>query len=797
MPPWFLLLSLAFAASAQITPPPNGPYHVESSRILDANGREYLIRGTSLPHVTLNPPTDFGPFSRTTLITLRQRMNMNAVRIPIDDAAYKSSPKYRDFVLDLVKKANRLELLAIIESAAPAADLKSNANVFFAVPNIELARTIRSTGAPQPIIVSSVCTVGWVPDPPSGILSQPSQQSPDCKGADAVPNIIRQIQSYPGDPQNVALLVNGLDPDLAHKSPACAAFPSDPSEASKHLENLLTQFDQQHINWTISTMEPGKLIDNYRGYDWTKLDDGYTCGAPFSGAGIGMTILAHLWHADPHGIFTVSQPAGGQVIARGANASAYGRILADRAAIANSFKLSNISINVTDSQGVSRPAPLSWTGAGWSSTNLIIPEKSAPGPAEVTVVRTDGSKTTSHIIIADVSPGLWTNTYDGRGPADCKVFSTTLRLEATGVRHATKVSAFIDDIEIPAESWRPEPNSSRDQVTIKLPDALIGRGEVDLYLVADKKLSNVVRIKVGQAVPTADAKTQLGRYLFYDKRLSVNNTTSCATCHHQDLAFTDARAQAIGATGQQHPRSSMSLVNLSDAKAFNWNDPTVHSLEQQALKPMRSTNPVELGLNEPEFLNLLHKDETYRPLFRRAFPQDANPYTMANVTHAIAAFERTIKSFSSPWDRFHRDGEETAISESAKRGEILFFLDGGPSCFRCHSGPNFSDSAYHSNGLGAEGKFKTPTLRNIGVTAPYMHDGSIATLEKVVEHYATGGKPGHDPIMRGFQMTPQNRTDLVEFLKSLTDENLLHDERYSNPWPARSASSPATPVQEQ
>ncbi len=279
------------------------------------------------------------------------------------------------------------------------------------------------------------------------------------------------------------------------------------------------------------------------------------------------------------------------------------------------------------------------------------------------------------------------------------------------------------------------------------------------------------------------AKIELGRYLFYDTRMSANGKSSCATCHRQDLAFTDGRAQAMGSTGQLHPRSSMSLVNLASNTAFNWNDPSVHTLEIQALKPLRSTNPVELGLDEPRFLKIVRTDPTYRPLFRRAFPQDPNPYTIVNVTRALAAFERTIVSMHSAYDRFHLDGDESAISESAKRGEILFFLDGGPSCFRCHNGPNFSDSAYHNNGLGIEGKFKTPTLRNIAVTAPYMHDGRISTLEEVIDHYATGGKPGHDPIMRQFPLTPRNRADLVEFLKSLTDEKLFGDPRYGNPWP--------------
>ena len=332
---------------------------------------------------------------------------------------------------------------------------------------------------------------------------------------------------------------------------------------------------------------------------------------------------------------------------------------------------------------------------------------------------------------------------------------------------------------------------------------------------------------------TAD-KVQLGRLLFYDRRMSVNGSTSCATCHRQELAFTDGRARAKGATGQLHPRSAMSLVNLVYNGAFNWSDPTVHSLEEQALKPMFSTNPVELGLGaiEQSFLDLLRSDPVYRPLFPRAFPNESNPYTTRNVAKAIAAFERTIVSAGSPYDRFHYQGDANAISESAKRGEILFFLDGGPSCFRCHGGFNFSDSVepvgsgpprveFHNTGLynlagelsypmpnvglyehtkrtADVGKFKAPTLRNIALTAPYMHDGSIATLEDVLDHYAAGGRtiaagpltgvghdnPGKDKLVHGFYMTPQNRADLVAFLSSLTDESLIHDPRFADPWPA-------------
>jgi cytochrome c peroxidase len=267
----------------------------------------------------------------------------------------------------------------------------------------------------------------------------------------------------------------------------------------------------------------------------------------------------------------------------------------------------------------------------------------------------------------------------------------------------------------------------------------------------------------------------------------------------------------------------MTLVNVAWNRAFNWADPTVHSLEEQALKPMMSTQPVELGFGaiEERFLEAASADPVYRKLFPAAFPKDPKPFTTANLVKALASFERTIVSRGSAWDRFHFEGDETAISEAAKRGEFLFFLDGGPSCFRCHAGFNFSDAAFHNTGLynlavefsyppGGRGlyeftqqakdvgRFKTPTLRNIAVTAPYMHDGSAATLADVLDHYASGGRTiptgplagvGHDnplkdKLIHGFQMTARNKSDLIAFLESLTDESLLHDPDLADPWPA-------------
>ncbi len=269
--------------------------------------------------------------------------------------------------------------------------------------------------------------------------------------------------------------------------------------------------------------------------------------------------------------------------------------------------------------------------------------------------------------------------------------------------------------------------------------------------------------------------------MFYDARLSGNGTQSCATCHRQDLAFTDGKAHGIGSTGERHPRSPMSLVNLSRARLLTWNNPHPQTLEEQALVPMFGKQPVELGMDSERFLELARHDPTYRRLFQAA----QLPYSIDSVTRSIAVFERTLISRNSPYDRYHYQGDETAISASAKKGEMLFFSE-PLSCFRCHGGVNFSDSnELKDNGLLAEGgRFKAPTLRNIAVTAPYMHDGRLPTLEAVIDHYAKGGihSSGQDELVRGFSVSSQDRADLLAFLQSLTDEQFLHNPRYANPW---------------
>lgn len=329
--------------------------------------------------------------------------------------------------------------------------------------------------------------------------------------------------------------------------------------------------------------------------------------------------------------------------------------------------------------------------------------------------------------------------------------------------------------------------------------------------------------------PMSDVKVELGRLLFYDERLSVSGAMSCATCHIQALAFTDGKARSIGATGQVHPRGAMTLVNVAYASRLTWANPLLDKLEDQALTPMFGDNPIEMGMagRESAIADLLRNDERYYALAPRAFPLDQDPYSVINAVRSIAAFTRTIISNNSAYDRF-LSGDEAALNENARRGMELFFSE-RLECFHCHGGFNFTDSTTHANaridrigfhntglynidGEGAYpadntglydmtgarrdmGRFKAPTLRNIVVTAPYMHDGSAATLEEVIEHYARGGRlieegpnagdgrrnPFKSEFIRGFVLSDNERDDLIAFLNSLTDESLLTDSRWSNP----------------
>ncbi len=337
--------------------------------------------------------------------------------------------------------------------------------------------------------------------------------------------------------------------------------------------------------------------------------------------------------------------------------------------------------------------------------------------------------------------------------------------------------------------------------------------------------------KVPEDNPMNEAKIELGRRLFYDKRLSGNETQACASCHKQELAFTDGEGRSEGSTGEETPRGSMTLTNAAYSATYGWANHLQRTLEKQALGPMFGEDPVELGLagKEDELVARIAADPDYVERFAEAFAGEEAPVNLSNIIKAISAWERTLISGRSPYDRFIQDGDTTAMSVSAQRG-MRIFLSETVECFHCHGGFNFSDSVthegkffeeitFHNNGLynldgqGAYpvpnrgifeltgeqadmGRFKAPTLRNIALTAPYMHDGSLATLEEVVEHYAAGGRlieegdragdgrenPNKSIFVSGFLLSEQNKADLVEFLKALTDEEFINDPRFSNPF---------------
>lgn len=331
--------------------------------------------------------------------------------------------------------------------------------------------------------------------------------------------------------------------------------------------------------------------------------------------------------------------------------------------------------------------------------------------------------------------------------------------------------------------------------------------------------------------PMSAAKVELGRRLFYDRRLSGNGTQACASCHQQERAFTDGLPRARGSTGEFHPRSAMSLANAAYLVTYDWADPGLTRLERQARIPLFNTRPVELGMAErvDELIARLTAEPVYRRGFAEAFPGDGEPVTLDHTLKALAAFVRTLISGDSPYDRLVFRGEVGALSDAAWRGMQLFFSD-RLRCSECHAGFNVSgpvtylgapaaEPAFHNTGLydldgrggyprdntglhavtGRRrdmGRFRAPTLRNIAVTAPYMHDGSVESLEQVIAVYARGGRevadgphagdgrdsPQKSPLVSGFEITPEETADLVAFLHGLTDETFLSDPRFADPW---------------
>ncbi|MEL4180427.1 MbnH family di-heme enzyme [Roseateles sp. PN1] len=330
--------------------------------------------------------------------------------------------------------------------------------------------------------------------------------------------------------------------------------------------------------------------------------------------------------------------------------------------------------------------------------------------------------------------------------------------------------------------------------------------------------------------PMSADKVQLGRFLFYDRRLSGNGTQACAGCHVQSLAFTDGKLTAIGSTGEAHPRNAQSIVNVAYNATLTWANPALTDLETQMLVPLFGTRPVEMGLNDANkatVLARLSSDTAYPAMFAQAFGSGADVVSWNNVIKAISAFQRSLISGNSKYDQYLA-GKAT-LTATEERGLNLFFGEKA-ECFHCHGGFNFNDQVVHKTSRLAEtpfhntglfniggtgafpepnrgvfelsakpsdmGKFRAPSLRNVEVTAPYTHDGSIATLEAMLDFYAAGGRniesgphagdgrlnPNKDPLVARISLDAQERADIVAFLRTLTDHEFLSNPKHADPF---------------
>jgi cytochrome c peroxidase len=301
----------------------------------------------------------------------------------------------------------------------------------------------------------------------------------------------------------------------------------------------------------------------------------------------------------------------------------------------------------------------------------------------------------------------------------------------------------------------------------------------------------------GSLAPADNALTedraQLGRRLFFDKQLSRTGEVSCASCHLSAHAFSDPNAVSTGVEQRQGTRNAPALVNLAWGQKFFW-DGRAASLEEQAGKPIE--NPLEMDLPLADAVARVSGDPRYAQAFVDSY---GGPVTEESLRKAIASFVRTVVSGNSGYDR-HLRGDDAAFSEAARRGEAIFTTNQG-GCFHCHSGSPLTNDGFFNNGsyseggdigrqavtmrAGDRGKFKVPGLRNVDASAPYMHDGSLATLEDVVELYDRGGNGDvtTDPLIHPLGLSADQKSDLVAFLRSLTDQAFLADPRWAPPVP--------------
>ncbi|MBU2223858.1 MAG: di-heme enzyme [Gammaproteobacteria bacterium] len=336
--------------------------------------------------------------------------------------------------------------------------------------------------------------------------------------------------------------------------------------------------------------------------------------------------------------------------------------------------------------------------------------------------------------------------------------------------------------------------------------------------------------------PMSAAKVELGRYLFYDEQLSGNGQQSCASCHQQAFAFSEPQAVSVGSTGTAHRRNALALVNIAYNKTLTWAHDGLTDIEHQLLIPMFGEQPIELGItgHEQQVLQALTR-QPYPKLFKAAFGKDVTEQNLnfQQVTQALASFVRSLISLQSPFDRYAYQGDDNALSAEQIRGMNLFFSE-RLECHHCHGGFNFTQSTshekqpldrrpFHNTGLyftkrsqvagegypdidrglaevsmnaADDGRFRAPSLRNVALTAPYMHDGSIATLPDVLQFYMAGGRtisqgpnagdgrrhPQKSAFIKGIELTAAEQTELLAFLQSLTDPTFVQNPAHGDPW---------------
>jgi cytochrome c peroxidase len=309
--------------------------------------------------------------------------------------------------------------------------------------------------------------------------------------------------------------------------------------------------------------------------------------------------------------------------------------------------------------------------------------------------------------------------------------------------------------------------------------------------------------------PMSEAGVELGRHLFYDSRLSRNDSISCATCHQPQLAFTDGKPRSVGIEGKVHARSSMSLVNMLWSKQFFW-DGRASSLEAQALIPIQ--DPQEMDLPIPQLLQKLQKIAEYPPKFKKAF--GSAKITAINVAKALAQFERTLISGNARYDQIV-SGKATPTAREQEAIQLFMThpipeagIRGG-NCGDCHGGYLTQLNTFHNNGLDKDpldlglgaisgkrfdkGKMKAPSLRNIALTAPYMHDGRFRTLREVLDHYNHHIQPSLylDPLIveatnevdgQSLLLTEAEKESIILFLNMLTDSSFVQNPKFANPF---------------